>query len=105
MTIDKRQLFLAAWAYARAKNVTFAAGLKAAWAHIKAAAVEPEETPISDKLDTLAGIVMSWPRKLHDTFAYRFVLDNAQRSAAFGDRLRLSEKQIAIINDLYSKHA
>jgi len=115
LKMDKSKIFTAAWAVARKGAVKFGGkareyfseALKMAYAHLRnlAAKAAPVATSTVNKVHALATIMISWPRHLRGSFAYRFVLDNADRALKFGNDTKFSEKQIAIINDLYSKHA
>lgn len=112
---SKSEIFAAAWTAARkgaakfggSAREFFSESLRMAYAFFKARAVKPAsvETTTASKLDTLATIVLGWPRNLRGTFACRFILDNAERASRFGGKVKFSDKQISIINDMYVKYA
>lgn len=113
--INKSDLFKAAWAVARKgaqdfggrASKYFAEALKMGYAYIKARAAKVAAPVLTaaDKINTLALIVLSWPRNLRNTFAFRFIMDNADRVAKYGTSTKFSDRQVEIVNDLYSKHA
>nr|WP_321459582.1 hypothetical protein [uncultured Cohaesibacter sp.] len=110
---SKNDLFKMSWQVARMAaekfggnaRQYFAECLKEGWKLFKKS--EESKTPeltVFDKLNTLAIIVMGWPRKYRG-FAYSFILDNAERASRFGSKTKFSEKQLAIIDDMYVKYA
>lgn len=118
---SKATLFQAAWSAARQGAAKFGGktreyfreALKMAHAFFReqdarkaahATANAAINSPIS-KLSHLAGVVFEWPAKLRGSFAYRFITDNYARLEKYGPTVKFSDKQIAIINDMYAKYA
>lgn len=115
MTIPaKSKIFTAAWTVARqgatkfggSARAYFAEALRQAWAFIRKHEVPaaPVGKTAAEKVDLLAAVVMDWSRKCRGSFAYNFIVDNAERVARFGDKTMFSAKQVAIIDEMYAKY-
>lgn len=117
-TITKSMIFKAAWNLARqatakfggVARVYFAEALRIAHTEAKAFAkqatkVAKVEMTTTDKVNSLATIILSWPRAQRKGFVWSFVADNADRVAKYGNKTMFSEKQAKIINDLYVQYA
>lgn len=114
---SKATLFQAAWSAARQGAAKFGGkvreyfreALKLAYAVFRAQdakkTIRTETSNPAQKLSHLAGVVWEWPANLRNTFAYRFIADNYARLEKFGAAIKFSDKQIAIINDMYAKYA
>jgi hypothetical protein len=113
--ITKSKIFSAAWAVAKqgaakfggSARQYFAEALRMAYAAVAARAAKAAAPVMTTaaKINALANILMSWSRPARKSFAWTFVMDNAERVARFGEKTTFSAKQIEIINDLYAKYA
>ena len=108
----KSEIFRTAWAVARSGAKQFGGSprdyfveaLRMTYAHLReqaANAHKPAALTTAEKVLRLADLLDLTVKR--NTFAWRFVADNAARVAKYGASTRFSAKQAAIIDDLHAR--